>query len=211
MLSDSDRERLRHEEIFREEIRASLQKPQTMGQKVYRFFNSSLGVFILSAVFLGTLSTIATKWLESHQREAQTRETIRRLDIEIGHRLQQLPVLLAETITYTQLHTAKGAVFGKPAVHPQVGRLGEFQPIFPEFEGRTLFFLIWELQRSLPKGQEAQLDPALQRAKTLPSFFDSMVLLKPAVAEESTWAMPQKARPQFKTVLSSMQLSRWPP
>ena len=97
MLSDSDRERLRLEEVFRSEIRSSLEKPQTRGAKIWRFLNSSLGVFLLSAVFVTGLSTLVTSCVASHQREAQSRETIRRLDIEIGQRLQQLPILLAES------------------------------------------------------------------------------------------------------------------
>lgn len=142
LLSDADRERVRLEEVFREEVRKTLEKPKTSRRKVYDFFNSSLGIFILSSILLASLSAGVTKWLESNQREAQARETIRRLDIEIAHRLQQLPVLSRGVITYTQMHTAKGAVFGKAENHPQVGKLGEFEPIFPEFLGRTLFFLI---------------------------------------------------------------------
>ena len=211
MLSEADRERVRLEEVFREEVRKSLQQPKTTGQKVFAFFNSSLGVFILSAILLGGLSAAATKWFESHQRHAQERETIRRLDIEIAYRLQQLPVLSSGVITYTQLHTAKGAVLGKAEYHPQVGKLGEFEPIFPEFLGRTLFFLIWELQRTLPPEQRPQLDGPLPQARSLPSFFDVMVLVKPVSGEDSRWAMPEKDRARFGAALSALQVSRWKP
>lgn len=211
MLSDSDRDRIRLEEIFREEVRKGLQRPKTPREKVYDFFNSSLGVFVLSAIFVSGLSAAATEWFESHQKQAQARETIRRLDIEIGHRVQQLPTLLSEIITYTQLHTAKGAVFGKTEHHPQVGQLGDFQPIFPEFEGRTFFFLVWELQRTLPSEQRSQLDSVLQQAKLLPSFFDAMILVKPAGEGDSEWTMPEKDWPRFKEALRALQLSRWKP
>jgi hypothetical protein len=211
LLSDADRERVRLEEVFREEVRKSLEKPKTAKKKVYDFFNSSLGIFILSSILLASLSAGVTKWLEINQREAQAAETIRRLDIEIAHRLQQLPVLSSGVITYTQMHTAKGAVFGKAENHPQVGKLGEFEPIFPEFLGRTLFFLIWELQRTLRPEQRPQFDRALTQARLLPAFFDRMALVKPRGGDDSQWAMPEKDRTPFNATLAALQLSRWRP
>jgi hypothetical protein len=211
LLSEVDRERLRLEEVFREEVRKTLQQPKTTGQRVFDFFNSSLGVFILSAILLGGLSAAATKWFENHQRHAQERETIRRLDIEIAYRLDQLPILASGVITYTQLHTAKGAILGKAEYHPQVGKLGEFEPIFPEFLGRTLFFLIWELQRTLPPDQRQLFDGPLSQARLLPTFVDIMVLVKPVSGEDSRWAMPEKDRARFRSAVAALQLSRWKP
>jgi hypothetical protein len=175
------------------------------------FTNDSREDKSILAVLLGGLSTAATKWFENHQRQAQERETIRRLDIEIAYRLQQLPILSSGVITYTQMHTAKGAVLGKAEYHPQVGKLGEFEPMFPEFLGRTLFFLIWELQRTLPPEQRPQLDGPLSQARSLPSYFDVMVLVKPVSGEDSRWAMPEKDRARFGAAFSALQLSQWKP
>jgi hypothetical protein len=211
MLSEADRERVRLEEVFRDEVRKSLHQPKTVGQRVFDFFNSSLGIFILSAILLGGLSAAVTRWSESHQKQAQDRETIRRLDIEIAYRVQHLPILSSGVITFTQLHTAKGALLGKPEQHPRVGKLGEFEPIFPEFYGRTLFFLIWELQRTLPPEQRAQFEVPLAQTRLLPSFLDKMHLVKPVDGEDSQWAMPEKEREPFRVTVSAIRLGRWSP
>lgn len=211
MLSGEDRERVRLEEVFRDEVRRTLQQPKTTWQKVYNFFNSSLGVFFLSAIFVGGLSAAATKWAETHQKHNQDRETIRRLDIEIAYRLQHLPILASGTISFTQKHTAKGALLGKAEQHPQVGKLGEFEPIFPDFFGRTLFFLIWELQRTVPPEQREELNKPLAQAKVLPDFIDGMVMVKRVGDDDSQWTMREKDRDQFRTALSALQLARWKP
>ena len=211
MLSEAEQERVRLEEIFREEVRKTLHQQKTTLQRVYDFFNSSLGIFVLSAILLGGLSALVTRWSENHQKQAQDRETIRRLDIEIAYRLQHLPVLSSGVITFTQMHTAKGALVGKAEQHPTAGKLGEFEPIFPEFSGRTLFFLMWELQRTVPPEQRAQLDAPLAQARLFPSFLDRMRLVKPVGDDDSQWAMPDKEREPFGAALAALRLGRWSP
>src|SRR5262249_39148237 len=104
---------------------------------------------------------------------------------EIDHRLKLLPMLLEDVFTYTQLHTVKGAVHGEAEYHPRVGKLGEFEPLFPEFLGRSLFSLIWDLQQLLPDQEKERLQPALESAEGLPSFFNRLVLLVPVGNEDS--------------------------
>jgi hypothetical protein len=209
LLSEADMERIRREEIFRAEVRTSLQPPRTAAQKVFDFLNSSLGVFVLSAILLGGLSTGFTKWLEGHQKRSQDQETIRRLDIEIAYRIQQLTVLPTGVISYTQLNTAKGALLGKSEVDPRVGTLGEFYPIFPDYVGRTLFFLIWELRSTVPADQRSQLDAPLLQSKSLLAFCDRMVMVKAVGGEDSQWTMSADDRRKFELAMVSLQLSRW--
>ncbi len=208
-LPEPDRERVRLEEVFREEVRKSLQQPRTFGQQVLEFFNSSLGLFILSSVVLGGFSTLATTWFNNHQEQARSLETERRLDIEIGFRLHQLPLLANQPVTFTQLHTAKGAVFGKAEYHPQAGKLGEFEPVFPEYLGRSLFSLVWELQRTVPSKDKSQLQAPLAQAKLLPRFFDDMELTQAVGGGDSLWEMPDRDRPKFAAALAALQLTRW--
>lgn len=202
-------ERIRLEEIFRAEVRTSLRPSRTTAQKVFDFFNSSLGVFFLSAVLLGGLSTGITKWLEGHQKRSQEQETIRRLDIEIAYRIQQVRVLSSGVISYTQLNTVKAALLGKSEVDPKAGVLGEFYPIFPDYVDRTLFFLIWQLRSTVPTDQRAQLDSPLLKAKSLLEFCDRMVMVKAVGAEDSQWTMSADDRRKFELIMASLELSRW--
>lgn len=211
MLSEADRARLTAEEVFRQEVRDSLKEPKTRGEKALEFFNSSLGILVLSTVVLGGLSAAGTKWWESHQRRVQDRETVRRLDVEIAFRLQQIPLLNKEMVSFTELNTVKGALAGKNDVNPQIGSLGDFEPIFPEFTGRTLFFLIWELQRTLPEDQKTTFEKPLAAAKLLPWFVHEMGVVKPVGEEDSQWSMPEADRVKFAQTFSSIQLPRWKP
>jgi hypothetical protein len=131
------------------------------------------------------------------------------LELEVGHRVAALPVLLREPFTYTQLHTAKGAVHGKAEHHPQVGKLGEFEPLLGEFHDRSLFDLIWELRRLVPAGDRDSLRPALEAAKALPSFFDKCILVAPVGADDSKWRLDPEYTGRFVETLKRLDVGRW--
>jgi hypothetical protein len=54
--STPDVERIRREEILREEIAKTLKKPQSRKEQVWSFFNSNLGLFLLSSILLSGLT-----------------------------------------------------------------------------------------------------------------------------------------------------------
>jgi len=209
VLKAHELEHIRAEEIFRDEVRRSLDGPISRAEKLGAFLNSPLGLFLLSAVFLSSLSAFATHWYEAQQKKAATSETVRRLDIEIGHRLERLTILIQPVVTYTQLHSAREAIVGKHDTDPDVGRLGEFEAIFPEFENRTLFFLIWELKRSLAGTEAESLTKPLNTAKELDSFASQMKLVAPVGKEDSKWTMPEATANEYKVALANLKLARW--
>ncbi|UII20846.1 hypothetical protein [Fulvivirga ligni] len=55
MLNQSDKERIKAEEIFRNEVRKELEQGKK-NSKFWVFLNSSFGIFILSSVLIGGLS-----------------------------------------------------------------------------------------------------------------------------------------------------------
>lgn len=142
-------------------------------------------------------------------REDSRTEKQQTLNLEIEHRLTRLPVLLEDIFTFTQLHTAKGAVHGKAEYHPRVGKLGDFEPLFVEYQGQSLFYLIWELNRIIADEEKVQLKGPLEAAKRLPSFFDKLVLLVPAGAEDSKWQMDRNMVEHYKESLKALDISRW--
>jgi hypothetical protein len=131
------------------------------------------------------------------------------LDLEISHRLAPLPTLLADVFTYTQLHTAKGAMLGRSEYHPKVGKLGEFEPLFAEFQNKSLFQLIWELRQTVPEPERTALKQPLEAARRLPHFFDKLVLLVPVGAEDSKWQMDRQFIAPYKDVLKGFDIGRW--
>ncbi len=132
-----------------------------------------------------------------------------KLQQEISHRVAVLPLLLGDVFTFTQLHTVKGAVHGKSEQHPHFGKLGEFESLFPEFSGISLFGLMWELQRSLPGPEQPRLEPALQSARELPTIFNHLVLLVPVGNEDSKWQLNREVVPTYRHLLDSFANLPW--
>jgi len=131
------------------------------------------------------------------------------LDLEIGHRIAPLRLLLGEVFTFTQLHTAKGAVNGKAEHHPTVGKLGEFEPLFPEFQDKNLFVLIWELRKIISDREKETLAKAIESARRLPSFFDKLVMVAPVGEDDSKWRMDPKFLDQYREVLKGFEIDQW--
>jgi hypothetical protein len=164
VLSEAQAQQIRAEEVFRDEIRKSLVPRETGGKKVLAFFNSALGIFLLSSVAL----TGATTWHAQHAAERQASTTRdeqqRRLDVEIAYRLTLLAPLTVSQFSFTELHNERGAMRGKVRRDPQIGDLAPYEPIFPEFLGRSLYALIWECRGNLPEDQRSPLDKATARS-----------------------------------------------
>jgi hypothetical protein len=173
-LSDEDRGRLRAEEIFRAEVQRSLCAPKSQLQRLLAFLNSSLGLWILSALFITGLSTTYSAWSAKQAERRRSEDAIRRLDIEIAHRIESISIIGDGVVTFTQLHSAKAALRGASEARPEVGELGDYRPIFIEFNGRSLFSLIWELQRTLPQSERVAVQPALTQARRLEVAFSWM-------------------------------------
>jgi hypothetical protein len=131
------------------------------------------------------------------------------LDLEISHRITSLPILLEDSFTFTQLHTAKGSIHGKAEQHPSVGKLGEFDPLFSEFKGRSLFSLLWELRQIVAEEEKEVIGSVLESAKRLPYFFDKLILLAPVGEDDSKWQMDPKFLTQYINVLQSFDIGRW--
>ena len=73
MISDQDQERIRQEEIFRQEIRREIAEStpnKTLGEKIWAFLNSPLGLWFLSTIAIGVLTWSFSEW---QARRAQVR------------------------------------------------------------------------------------------------------------------------------------------
>ncbi len=73
MLSESEKEKLRSEEIFRDEVRKSLGTKPKGSSAFWRFLNSSFGIFILSTIVVGGLSFTYKEW-QNNVRNARERK-----------------------------------------------------------------------------------------------------------------------------------------
>lgn len=130
------------------------------------------------------------------------------LRYEIGHRVAALGALADDVFTFTQLHTAKGALAGRSEVHPRLGKFGDFDPLFPQFENRSLLALLLDLRKFVPAGARAALDAALAAVKELPQFTraDSgrLVMLAPVGEEDSKWQVARAHLEALRALLAAL-------
>ena len=137
------------------------------------------------------------------------RAEIEKLDAEIGHRLQLLRLLIEPIFTFTQKHTANAAVTGIVEERPNIGKLGEFVPLFPEFAGTSLFSLIWRLLRLVPDVEKPSLSVPIDAAKKLPSYFQRLIMLVPRGEDDSKWHLDPQFLDEYRDTLQALQIGRW--
>lgn len=92
MLSDVEMQRIREEEIYRSEVRASL-VPQTPAQEpriataLWKFLNTSVGGWLLTTVLAGFIVWLATTYQESRDAARQRAATLEAVKLEVGYRI----------------------------------------------------------------------------------------------------------------------------
>lgn len=156
MLSDTEKDKIRLEETYRDEIRKSLAAKQR--SNIWTFLNSSIGLWLLSAIFITAGGALWKQAEASHQQAAKEqqakideatarRKAIGRLDLEIGYRFsqvqQRLYHLTKESLSDDERQRRVRSVvqsFQKP---PGT----DYSPLYPEFANFSLIALVSELQR----------------------------------------------------------------
>jgi hypothetical protein len=98
MLSKDDKQRVREEEIFRQEVRQELEKAKgknsSPARRVFNFLNTGLGLWFLTTVAVGLVSFSYTKWDEHSTKVRDNRTAARKMNIEISTRLQDFSAKL---------------------------------------------------------------------------------------------------------------------
>ena len=87
MLTDEEVQRIRAEEnvrfAIRTELAKSLEAPKTEST-LWKFLNSTLGLWLLSAVFISLAGGAFTYFQQQHAEYLKERDSIERLDLELG-------------------------------------------------------------------------------------------------------------------------------
>lgn len=143
MLTDEEKTKLREEEIFRSEVRASLiERPRGLA-RVMKSLSTPLGIWFLSSVVLGFGSFWYNEFTASKEASRVRNEKIRRLDNEIHYRL-------------TEFRNLGHQVGIKKAVE----YLESPQPshyVFTENEKRPLSAVLWELHELVPREEKSPI------------------------------------------------------
>jgi hypothetical protein len=82
MLSDDDKNRIRQEEFYRQEVQQALEReksqPKSGWGKFVAFLNTGVGLWLLSSVALGFITWSYTKWDTNRIKRARTDILLRR-------------------------------------------------------------------------------------------------------------------------------------
>lgn len=208
MLSDKDKERIRLEEIFRKEISESFHVQESFMHKVFKYLNSGLGIFLLSSVFVSGFSAIYSNYQESLRNSAYSNK----IEVELAYRLSFFPLLTQDRFTFTQLHSVRGALSGSAEEHPQVGLLGEYQSIFPEFKDRTLMSILWENKNNFDFTRFGGYENLVNFAKNGYGFTELSVLNRlkePDEDGDSEWELPKEKRTEYISMLKNIKTGIW--
>jgi hypothetical protein len=148
-MEDSDRQRLREEEVFRDEVRKSLVKPKTRLQSIHSFFNTGLGLWFLGTVAATLVSTGYAYIQDSikSRNELATRE--KKLTLEGGIRLMQWQTQMialqaqSDAITPEDFKRHWNRLLAPPLLSENIST--GIYPLHAEYERRSLVSLLFEL------------------------------------------------------------------
>ena len=155
-----------------------------------QFWNSNLGILILSAIFLtlipflytNTQNSISQKRLESKQRI--------KISSEISHRLNTIKLITVDKIRPYQIKDIRLATFGvKEELRPEYFN---FNPIFDDFRNTSLLSLVYQLENITYSEKKKKSNLILKEGiKNIKPFLDKLVLnpvyRKKIILSESKW------------------------
>jgi len=155
------------EEIIRDEVRKVLnvtKREETFNKKVFEFFNSALGIFILSTVFISFgsfLFSLVSSRLESRRQET---EAIYKITNELNYRCQVLKEMNKMDFWEKEYFGVVSAYYGFEGTR-NTNDYYVFRPVYKEFEHRSFNALLIEL--SYISGKEniylAEVEKKLKR------------------------------------------------
>ena len=163
MLSDEQRRLIEEEEQLRHEIRRRLDAENPppapaepppaakdgFGKKIFEFFNSSVGMWLLSSVVLTGGAAMIQNIQHNHEIEQKNREQLAAHRFEITHRLDEMEFGLRRAKTVGEAKAAMDGMFK-----------AKF-PLTPELQNRSLGSLYLTMNQLLSGSNEQKSEEAM--------------------------------------------------
>lgn len=173
MLSAKERTRIRLEEKYRQKY-APQPKVTPKRNVVIDFLNTSLGIFMLSTVFITFFSWAYNNWSESQKAKLKRAETEKHLRLEIAYRLRIIHKL-TRRFPDSDLNIIRTATYGFRVGSMQVPtHMLIYSPIFEEYGARSLESLFWELESIVPEGEKEPIRNARIKCFAISDYFDKL-------------------------------------
>ena len=161
MLSDEQRRLIEAEEQLRHEVRKRLDAetpspppppapdptPPGFGKRLFEFFNSTLGMWLLSSVVLTGGAALLQNIQHAHEVEMKNREQLATHKFEITNRLDEMEYGLRTAKTVGQAKSAMDSMFKSKF------------PLTPELQNRSLgslYLTLYQLVSGSDKAKSAE-------------------------------------------------------
>lgn len=204
MLTNEERARFREEEIFRHEVRASLDTPRNSKQRAWKFLNSPLGLWMLSSVVVALLTWGFSQWQSSAAENVTRQRMTARLDVEIASRLRAGEDVIREAITNEQLY------LGIVIINGGADHLNFDFGVFPEFRRRTMQSLLYELRSVIKNDHElGSINAALDAAGDVQAKFIEALNLMMSLNDLDKQVPEEKERELLSELLGRFSAERW--
>ena len=163
MLNDDQRKDIEAEEALRHEVRKKLDaasppppppppppapKP-TFGKRVFDFFNSSLGMWLLSSVVLTGGAAMLQRIQHDHEMAQKDRQTVVQHRFEITNRLDEMQYALRRAQTVGQAKAALDGMYKSRS------------PLAPELQNRSMASMFLTLTQLLEGTEQQRSERAL--------------------------------------------------
>ena len=164
MLSRDEKRHIRAEEEFRHAIREELSHKDE--SRVWKFLNSAFALWLLSAVFLSSLSALWAHWRSLRGDAAKRADQIEKIDIELATRLSPF-----------EGFQIAGVATGEIQVAPDLAKRTLFVPHdgfngIAEFRERSTLSLLNELVVLLPPHSKEQQEVRFAKDEVLALCFE---------------------------------------
>lgn len=165
MITDEEKQKIKLEEIFRDEIRKKLSEKErsSFSHKIWKFINSPLGLWLLSTVLVGLVVYFYDNNKLQNQIIANNTATLHKLETEISNRLQQFRVALENQDPSKIYYQKDELAYMIDGTLISDGSLSREKPIyiFPEYKERTMNSLLYEISRlTIDKNQASIISEA---------------------------------------------------
>lgn len=194
-MTDQEKQHIKEEEIYREEIRKNL---QDKGKgKAWTFLNSSFGIWLLSTIFVTGLtlaiSSIQTKKSEVRAAKVKTKK----IDLEMGDVLTKFRAVLSQI-----QDTSENIFYDRVS-----STLSSFHvytiPLFEENKMKSVPSLLLDLEEVADEMDLPLIDTALN---TSLKYQTIEALINRQTSRKELWSYVERFRKDVTTVFS---LPRW--
>ena len=186
MLTDEEKSKIKAEELFRDEVRKSLNTDKKSG--FWTFLNSGLGIWFLSTIVIGLFTYFFNEYKETQKITNERDAKIKQLDLEIESRVSQfwvhldplvnhvdITLPLKTGISYDTVKVLWKAFKNPPSFNPKL-----ITTIYKDYETRTTISLMIELSTLLQEKYEVSTKPEKASSDTA-----NPTVLKPMKKEDA--------------------------